>query len=342
MTSSIELSRRGHGRTTKVTCPHGMPYSSCDFRTGRSRFTAVSIVAERHRPLTERRRGHRLLLCVQEARPLVQAAFVLRFALGALCTLGSGRPPGLTVLAGAAAWWAATTCAYLFNGLMDLPEDRANGSSRPLAGGRLDARTARAGVAALAVTAVALSLFAPRTTGCVLVFLVLGYLYSAPRGAAKLRAWSASCVTTAATFATYLGGALSTGRTPSTTALLFGAVMSLWVGLIGAVAKDLGSTGGDALAGRRTLAVVRGEAATRTFCALAALCLAQFSLLGAPWTTTPVPLTTGALALAVGATLLTARCLAPRTVAPRSPYRVAMATQYGVHLATAAALLLGM
>ncbi|GAA3225142.1 UbiA family prenyltransferase [Streptomyces thermocoprophilus] len=312
------------------------------FRAGRSTFAAVSIVAERHRTLTDRRFGRRLLLCVEEARPLVQAAFVLRFALGALCTLGSGRPPGLTVLAGAVAWWAATTCVYLYNGLMDLPEDRANGSSRPLASGRLDAPTARAAVVALAVAAVALSVLTPRTTVCVAVFLVLGYLYSAPRGAAKLRAWSASCVTTVATFVTYLGGALATGSTPSVAALLFGAVMSLWVGLIGAVAKDLGSTGGDALAGRRTLAVVRGEAATRTFCALAALCLAQLSLAGAPWTTTPVPLTTGALALAVGATLLTARCLAPRAVAPRSPYRVAMATQYGVHLATGAALLLGM
>ncbi|WP_406454332.1 UbiA family prenyltransferase [Streptomyces sp. NBC_01622] len=301
----------------------------------------MSTVAVRSQSITTHRLPFRLLLCLGEARPLVQLVSTLRYLVGAQCAPGGGAP-SVAVLTGAGAWWAASTCVYLFNGLMDLPEDRANGSRRPLARGALDPRTARGCLLALLPACLGLSLFAPLTTGCVLVFLVLGYLYSGPRLAAKLRTWSTSCVTTAATFTTYLAGALATGSGVNRTTLVFATVMSLWVGLIAAVSKDLGSADGDALAGRRTLAVTRGEPAVRAFCSVAALGLAGAALLGAAVSAPSAALTVAAVALSAGALLFTARCLRPAAASPRAPYRICMVTQYAVHVATGTALAAGL
>ncbi|MEW2575209.1 UbiA family prenyltransferase [Streptomyces syringium] len=280
--------------------------------------------------------------CLREARPLVQVMFVLRFVTGALLTASAAhhRPDAPHLLLGAVAWWAATVSVYVFNGVSDLCEDRANRSRRPLASGRLTESAARR---AVAVTALAGLLF-----GCAAgwevaestaVFLALGYAYSAPSIAAKCRSWSASAVTCAAAGATYFAGVAASGSGLTAEAAVFAVVLSLGVGLIAAVAKDLGSTRGDALAGRRTLAVVRGERSARRFCALSGVTLTVALTAGAVWVH-QLPLEAAAVVFAVGALCVAGRCLPAREERerPRAPYRAWMVTQYAVHLAALAAL----
>lgn len=280
--------------------------------------------------------------CLREARPLVQVMFVLRFVTGALLTASAAhhRPNGPHVLLGALACWAATVSVYVFNGVSDLCEDRANQSRRPLASGRLTESAARR---AVAVTALAGLLF-----GCAAgwqvaestaVFLALGYAYSAPSIAAKCRSWSASAVTCAAAGATYVAGVAASGSALTAEAAVFAVVLSLGVGLIAAVAKDLGSTRGDSLAGRRTLAVVRGERSARRFCATAGVALTLAITAGAVWVH-ELPLEAAAAVFAVGAVCVAGRCLPVREGQdrPRAPYRAWMVTQYAVHLTALAAL----
>ncbi|MEU2246056.1 UbiA family prenyltransferase [Streptomyces sp. NPDC019224] len=288
-------------------------------------------------------------LCLREARPLVQVMFVLRFVTGALLTASAAhhRPDAPHLLTGAAAWWAATVSVYVFNGVSDLCEDRANGSRRPLASGRLTEAAARRAVVVTALAGLLLGCAAGwKVAEAAGVFLVLGYAYSAPRIAAKCRSWSASTVTGAAAGTTYLAGVASSGSDLSAEAAVFALVLSLGVGLIAAVAKDLGSTRGDALAGRRTLAVVRGERSARRFCAGSGGVLALVLTAGALWVH-EVPLDAAAAAFAVGALCVAGRCLSPRARngriadgGARAPYRSWMATQYAVHLTALGAVVL--
>ncbi|WP_345218169.1 UbiA family prenyltransferase [Streptomyces cremeus] len=282
--------------------------------------------------------------CLAEARPLVQVMFVLRFTTGALLAASEAHrlPDVRHLLPGLLCWWAATTCVYLFNGVTDLPEDRANGSVRPLARGVLPERTARRVVGALAATA----LLAACAAGLVvaesaLVFLALGFAYSAPSVAAKRRTWSASLVTSAAAATTYLAGASAADGALTAEVLVFAIVLSLGVGLIAAVAKDLGSAEGDALGGRRTLVVVRGERAARVFCAVLGGLLALGLTVAAVFVHR-LPLDLSAAVLVVGAGWLAVRCLhvSDPEVNARAPYRTWMVTQYAVHLVALAALLL--
>ncbi len=115
-------------------------------------------------------------------------------------------------------------------------------------------------------------------------------------------------------------------------------VLSLGVGLIAAVAKDLGSTRGDSLAGRRTLAVVRGEHSARRFCASSGVALTLILTAGAVWVR-ELPLEAAAAVFAVGALCVAGHCLAVRRDRPRAPYRSWMVTQYAVHLTALGALL---
>ncbi|WP_424212987.1 UbiA family prenyltransferase [Streptomyces sp. BI20] len=311
-----------------------------------------------------------LRLCLTEARPLVQAVFVLRYLTGGLAALTGEVSTLPNLLLGALAWWAATVAIYLYNGLSDLPEDLVNGSRRPLASGRLAAPAARVVTLALAALAPALAAgAAPALVPCVFGYLALGFWYSAPRGAAKRRGWSATLSTTAAALLSYVGGCLAGGGALTTTALAVGGVMSLWVGLIGAVTKDLGSTAGDARAGRRTLAVTRGENAARRFSAVCALALSAIAVVGsaalaglpaqvsgivpppeatgicAPYFSTilaaKIALLAGACVLSIGSLKVAQSCFHPIESRPRAPYRAGMATQYAVHLVVALALACG-
>ncbi|MFD5135675.1 UbiA family prenyltransferase [Streptomyces sp. NPDC058378] len=287
-------------------------------------------------------------LCLREARPLVQVMFVLRFVTGALLTASAAhhRPDAPHLLLGAAAWWAATVSVYVFNGVSDLCEDRANRSRRPLASGRLTEEAARRAVAVTALAGLLLSCAAGwRVAEATAVFLALGYAYSAPAIAAKCRSWSASAVTCAAAGTTYLAGVASSGSTLTPEAAVFALVLSLGVGLIAAVAKDLGSTRGDALAGRRTLAVIRGEHSARRFCAASGGALTLVLTAGALWVH-ELPLDAAAVVFAVGALCVAGRCLPLRRKGARmksrhfrAPYRSWMATQYAVHLTALTALI---
>lgn len=280
--------------------------------------------------------------CLREARPLVQVMFVLRFVTGALLTASAAhhRPNAPHLLLGSVAWWAATVSVYVFNGVSDLREDRANRSRRPLASGQLSETAARRAVAVTAVAGLAFGCAAGwRVAESTAVFLALGYVYSAPSLAAKCRSWSASAVTCAAAGTTYLAGVAASGSALTAEAAVFAVVLSLGVGLIAAVAKDLGSTRGDALAGRRTLAVVRGERCARRFCAAAGAVLAVALTAGAVWVR-ELPLEAGAVVFALGALCVAVRCLPVRGGGdrPRAPYRSWMATQYAVHLTALSAL----
>ncbi|MFP3991528.1 UbiA family prenyltransferase [Streptomyces sp. E11-3] len=276
-------------------------------------------------------------LCLREARPLVQVMFVLRFVTGALLTASAAhhRPDTAHLLVGAVAWWAVTVSVYVFNGVSDLPEDRANRSRRPLASGQLTESAARWAVAVTAVAGLLLGCAAGwQVAESTAVFLALGYAYSAPSIAAKCRSWSASAVTCAAAGTTYLAGVAASGSALTAEAAVFALVLSLGVGLIAAVAKDLGSTRGDSLAGRRTLAVVRGERGARRFCAVAGGGLALVLTAGAVWVR-QLPLEAAAAVFVVGALCVAGRCLPVRGEPdrPRAPYRTWMVTQYAVHLA---------
>ncbi|MFJ3295121.1 UbiA prenyltransferase family protein [Streptomyces bacillaris] len=279
--------------------------------------------------------------CLREARPLVQVMFVLRFVTGALLTASAAhhRVDLVHLLLGAVAWWAATVSVYIFNGVSDLREDRANRSERPLASGQLGESAARRAVALTALAGLVFGCAAGwEVAESAAVFLVLGYVYSAPSIAAKCRSWSASAVTCAAAGTTYLAGVAASGSALTAEAAVFAVVLSLGVGLIAAVAKDLGSTRGDSLAGRRTLAVVRGEHSARRFCASSGVALTLILTAGAVWVR-ELPLEAAAVVFAVGALCVAGHCVAVRRDRPRAPYRSWMVTQYAVHLTALGALL---
>jgi len=121
--------------------------------------------------------------------------------------------------------------------------------------------------------------------------------------------------------------------------LVFAFVMSGWMGLVGALAKDLSDTRGDAAAGRRTLAVLWGEANVRRLVAMDALALAgalawtaRENLPSLRWPS--VILVVGALAVA-GLTRFSKGEYARR----RLLYRMFMVTQYAVHVGMVAVLI---
>ena len=85
--------------------------------------------------------------CFLESRLAVQGIFLLRFLAGASFAgpvfVGGVNFP---LWGGAALCVCATLSVYILNGVMDVEEDQVNGSSRPVASGKL-AVTQAAGVA---------------------------------------------------------------------------------------------------------------------------------------------------------------------------------------------------
>ncbi|WP_051716657.1 UbiA prenyltransferase family protein [Streptomyces sp. NRRL F-5727] len=277
--------------------------------------------------------------CVAEARPVVQLVFLTRFLLGALCATiaGGARPAVPDVLAGAAALYLAVLATYLLNGVMDIAEDRANGSRRPIARGDLPARTGALVVAGSAVVSLLLTATVPGLAAPVAVLLLLGWAYSMPPFTAKRRTWAGAFVVTVAGLAAYLAGAVAVHGSLAAGPLALCGVLALWMGAVGAVSKDLSDVRGDALAGRVTFAVVRGERAARRFVAVAAPVLGAAGLavaaLGDP------VVFAGAVPLAAGSGWVVWRCLHPRPDRARAPYQAFMVTQYAANAGLAAGLL---
>jgi 4-hydroxybenzoate polyprenyltransferase len=286
-----------------------------------------------------RQGAHVTALCLTEARPCVLVAFLLRFiASRALVTGTVQQTNAARGVAAAFAWEASIFSIYLFNGVMDVQEDRINGSRRPIARGALPVNVAAwvaacAGAGSLAVSLV----LGARLVWLVAAVLAIGYLYSGPPCYLKRRAVGTAAVGAALGPLTYCAG--FTGYAagwayPGTSWLTFVVAMSLWMGLVGVPAKDLADIKGDRAAGRRTLPVIWGEPRARVVIAICAVlvggafCLAALSL--SRWLAAP------AVVLCAGGGAVTAACASRRSRGDRTrlrlPYRMFMITQFAVHL----------
>jgi len=275
--------------------------------------------------------------CLLEARPGVQGIFLLRFLAGASFS-GSLFYGGahFSLLAGAAFYICATISVYVLNGIMDVEEDQINGSSRPIASGKLGI-TQAAGVASCLVVLSVLGSFALGSTmgWSVVALVVLGWLYSGPPF--YLKRWPSgwAILGISAALVTYNAGYIANGGGNVTLRfLIFATVMALWLGIVSQT-KDLSDIEGDKLAGRRSGPVVWGEDVARLVFSGAALFLAGgytlSAALFAPSLLVP------ALVLTSGAVVLAVITLGPWSrgdkARRRRSYRTFMLTQYGANLA---------
>ncbi|MFH8404373.1 UbiA family prenyltransferase [Streptomyces sp. NPDC018019] len=275
-----------------------------------------------------------LVLCLIEARPSVQVIFLLRlsaaFLLAGPVTSVTPAAFGLT----AAAWACATTYVYLINGVHDAPEDRLNSNGRPISSGRLSPGRAKVIAWCLALTALLIAALGPvrHLTVLVAAQLLSGYAYSAPRIALKRRTSTAVLCILALGGLTFAAGWSCAGgeSRAGLPVLVFGTVMTLWMGAVGAMVKDLSDLAGDAAAGRRTVLVRWGERRARAICATNPLVLGvAYTAIAA--TAVPVLLPSALLllcgALATAALTVTTSSSEPRSRS-RLPYRAFMVTQY--------------
>ncbi|MFH8348997.1 UbiA family prenyltransferase [Streptomyces sp. NPDC018045] len=275
-----------------------------------------------------------LLLCLTEARPSVQIIFLLRFSTAFLLAEPAASAGPAAFAVAAAAWTCATTYVYLINGVHDAPEDRLNSNGRPISSGRLSPERAKViawGLAALALLLAALGPV-PYLTALVAAQLLCGYAYSAPRIALKRRTSTAVLCILALGGLTFAAGwaCAGGGSRAALPVLVFGTVMTLWMGAVGAMVKDLSDLAGDAAAGRRTALIRWGERRARMICAINPL------LLGVAYTAvaaTAVPvLLPSALLLLCGALATAALTATTSSSEPRNrsrlPYRAFMFTQY--------------
>jgi len=282
----------------------------------------------------------RIASCFAEARPQVQMIFFLRLLAG----LVLARPPRATISPGrliavAAVWELAIMSVYLFDGVMDIVEDRLNGSTRPIARGDLPRGFAAAisGCAAAAAVAGAMLLGWPYEL-LVPVILMLGYLYCAPP--VRLKRWSGTAggtVTMAGLLTVVAGAAVNSPPRAGAALVVFAVVISLWMGLVGAVAKDFPDIEGDAAAGCRNTALLRHERAIRLVAGNAFAVAGGFLI--AAWLAAPGLIWPAIVMLAGAAAVAGAAPGAVPTASRarrRRPYNAFMVTQYLVHVAVLA------
>lgn len=274
--------------------------------------------------------------CIAEARPSVLGIHLIRFAVGAGAGARiAGRLRLGDAVAGAVTWELAIFAIYLCNGILDVREDRVNGSRRPIAAGALPRRVAAQTAAAAAAVSLACALpeGMPRSAAVIAV-LALGWQYSASPGALKRRVAGVAVVGAALGFGAYFVGFSSQAGTdwshPAPGPVAFAVTMSAWMAFIGAPAKDLSDIPGDAAAGRRTLPVLWGEAATRRVIAGAAVVIAVAC--GATATYDSRPLRWPAATLAAGAVTIALLSLTRVASGSRLPYRCFMLTQYAANI----------
>ncbi|WP_133903204.1 UbiA family prenyltransferase [Actinophytocola oryzae] len=272
----------------------------------------------------------------QEARPVVQVIFQLRFVAGVV--LGGGTATthlvDQSVLLAAASWLAATWCVYLVNGIADVVEDRENGSTRPIARGALPVAAATRMCYVLAVVAVTCGvLVSSRSALLVLLVLLVGWSYSMGPWPLKnsMPGFLAGVVSLG--LLTYLAGWSAVGGGWNTTLVVTSVAMSLWMGLVGAT-KDLSDVRGDRVAGRRTAPVVLGVRRAKALMAALAVSLGLAFLTTAVVVVPrllPVGVVVCSGACAVAVLLLSAAGRGGRC-AERRPYRAFMTTQYAAHM----------
>jgi 4-hydroxybenzoate polyprenyltransferase len=271
--------------------------------------------------------------CLAEARPMVQLMVLLRFAAAALL---SGVAPGWRPGLGCAAMLLTSTAVYLVNGLTDLPADIANGSRRPLARGDLTVRHGQIGAWSCGSAGLLLGLAAgPLVAGCAIAMAVAGLCYSCGRRAWKNRPAAAAAGIAVLGASTYLAGAVGAGSPHRLlSALLLGLVMTAWMSLVGAQAKDFSDAFGDVLAGRFTAAGGAADRALRRRVAAAALAIAlTFCLLAVRYA---AQLIWPAAALLLSAGVVAALALRGSSSGSRArtrrPYRAFMVGQYIANL----------
>jgi 4-hydroxybenzoate polyprenyltransferase len=278
---------------------------------------------------------------LREARPVVQAIFLLRFLAAAALAVLSGAQPRLAIAWGAAAWFLVTWAVYLINGVADVTEDRANGSTRPIASGELCPETAvriawflgGAGLLLAAAVSPWLALLAGGQ-------LALGWAYSMGPVPLKRVTLHAATSVVLAGLLTYIAGAVCAGGAAHHTQLwVFPVLMALWMA-VGGITKDLSDVRGDRLAGRRTLPIVLGERRARNTMAVVASAIGVAFAISA-WDA-PLAVRVASWIVVFGAAGLTwvvcgaaSRGGASRR---RRPYKIFMATQYLAHLTVVASV----
>lgn len=279
-----------------------------------------------------------LYRCFLEARPAVQGIFLLRFLTGASFagTLSAGGAVNFSLWGGAALWICATLSVYILNGVMDVEEDRINGSSRPVASGKLSVAQATWVTAGLAVLSVVGSFaLGSLMVLSVVVLLALGWLYSGPPLYLKRSPTGWAILGIIVALITYNAGRIANeGEGDFLSFLVFAMVMALWLGIVSQM-KDLSDIEGDKQAGRRSGPVVWGEDVARLVFSGAALSLGGgYILLAALFAPS---LLIPSFVLATGAVALAVVTLGPWSRGDKSrrrrPYKVFMFAQYGANLA---------
>ncbi|MGW2783870.1 UbiA family prenyltransferase [Streptomyces populi] len=301
--------------------------------TGRTNLTGASDAP---------RKNLGLRLFVEEARPGVQLIFLMRFLAGAVLAVG-GRFSGLgaSVFVAGIGWTLATLFTYGINGVCDVHEDLVNKTGRPIARGELPPGIAAVWtwLCAAGSVIVMLSTGSPLLITYDLLFLLLGYAYSAAPLQLKRTAAGASGSVLLMGLLTYAAGWTAAGPTlPTGPDLAVACTMSLWMAAVGAVTKDFSHVAGDAAAGRRSSVTAWGDGTARLVAAAGALVVAGgFATLAAH---RPALLGPAAAVLLCGAVAVVVLCRTTRgdETRARTPYRAFMVTQYLVHLAIFARL----
>ncbi len=288
---------------------------------------------------------HILRMCLTEARPTVQIVFFLRYLCGVALAARGQNLPLVRILFGAAVWECGVVFVYLFNGAMDVAEDQVNKSRRPIAQGLLRPATAHRVAAAFAVAGVVGGFALGRTPGLLVsALVVLGCLYSGPPCYLKRGVATGGITGSLGGILTYFAGcAAVSGVVLTSTAAVFAVCMSVWMGLVGSITKDLSDVAGDAAAGRRTAALICGETKARIAASGAAVAIGVAFLLAAAHLVTA--LRWPAITLECGALVLAAVSLSAFSTGEssrrRRPYRAFMGTQYAAHLTLLVTLALG-
>jgi len=266
--------------------------------------------------------------------------FLLRFLAGAAMsaqTIDHGRLARICV--SALVWELAVFSIYLFNGVMDVHEDRINGSRRPIASGALSASVAAwVAAGAAVVSLVGAVAIGKEIVWAVIMLLAFGYFYSGPPAYLKRQPLGSAITGISLVLLTYYAGLAAYGgggwTHPGLALPAFVGGATLWVGLVGAPAKDLSDVAGDVAAGRRTIPALYGEAKANRMVAAVALGLAMaFCAVGTR--IAPLLLWPG-VGMIIGAAAMAVVCLGGFSQGSRfrrrRPYRVFMTTQYLTHL----------
>jgi 4-hydroxybenzoate polyprenyltransferase len=282
--------------------------------------TTITSVDSGHAPFV----AWRQLKCVvQEARPVVQAVFLMRL-VAATGLLWHPTVQALIVIAG---WLPLVIAIYVYNGVSDVSSDTTNGSARPIASGQLSCVAAVRWCQYSAVVGLCMCwLVAPAVFILGMVLLLVGWAYSAGP-CLKNKPVGFGVIVGLGAALTYIAGWLASPESETGTLPIM-LVVAAWVGLCCA-SKDFSDVDGDRLAGRHTWPVLFGpRGAAQLLGAVAIIAGAAalvWSVQAGVGVAPAVVLLCGSILLAVVGLVSAAK---PERATRRRPYRAFMATQY--------------